>query len=256
MSQLGRIPQGKNDVFHTVNVDQMNIVGTGGITSIGQIDIDSRQAAADAVRINASNAAGGIDVDAGTGGVDVDSTGVIDLNSSAALGADLNLTASSAAGAITLNAGTGGTGSITLTSGNQGITFSTTGQTQLDGATFQSAAIAGVTVVASAQSGTWFTVAQTSAYAITLPTPPTAGLYYKFAVITAGAFNVTVSNGSAHLFGTIVNDVTSVLPATGTTLTFASGATAVGDSVEIYGLDATHYFVKAVSSAAGGITIA
>ena len=244
MSQLGRIPQGKNEVFHTVNVDQINVVGTGGISSIGQIDIDSSQAAANAIRINASNAAGGIDVDAGTGGVDVDSTGAIDLNSSAAGGGDVNLTASNIAGAILLTAGTGG------------IIFSTTGRTQLDGATFQSAAIAGVTVVASAQSGTWFTVAQTSAYAITLPTPPTAGLYYKFAVITAGAFNVTISNGSAHLFGTIVNDVTSVLPATGTTLTFATGAAAVGDSIEIYGLDATHYFVRAVTSAAGGITIA
>ena len=251
MSELGRIPLGNNDVFHQITTDRLILAGSADIVSTGRIDLESSMAAADAIRINASNAAGGIDVDAGTGGIDVDAAGPLTLTS-ALSAVTLTSTALISPTAIAITATSGG---ITMTAGNLGINMSTTGQTQLDGATFNAAAIAAVTGVTSAQSGTWFTVAQTSAYAITLPTPPTAGLYYKFAVITAGAFAVTISNGSAHLFGTIVNDVTSVLPATGTTLTLVSGAAAVGDTIEIYGLDATHYLVKAVASAAGGITI-
>lgn len=50
----------------------------------GSIIVQGGQAATDAVRINASNAAGGIDIDAGTNGIDVDSTGTIDLASTTA----------------------------------------------------------------------------------------------------------------------------------------------------------------------------
>jgi len=284
--------------------------GTGGldVDTAGPINLDSSQAAVNAIRVNASNAAGGIDVDAGTAGIAVDTTGPLSLDSSSttaasnlthvgAAGFDLNVACT--AGSLNLTAGetqpnairidasaggidvdafsdinvdtpetitmTGGPdfnitandagGRVTITAGTSGVNFSTTGQTQLDGATFQAGAIAGVTILANSDSGTWFTVAQTSAYAITLPDPPVAGVNYKFMVITAGANVVTISNGSAHLFGTIINDITSVIPATGTTLTLASAVTAVGDNIEIYGLDATHYMVKAVTSAAGGITI-
>jgi len=45
-----------------------------------QINVDSSQAAADAIRLNTSNAAGGLDVDVGTGGAALDSTGVISLD--------------------------------------------------------------------------------------------------------------------------------------------------------------------------------
>ena len=68
---------------------------------------------------------------------------------------------------------------------------------------------------------------------------------------------VRVSCGGAATFvGTIVNDVTSVLPATGSTLTFASGTAALGDNIEIVSISTSLYLVRAVSSAAGGITIA
>ena len=220
-------------------------------STLGSLNLTAGEAAANAVRIQASNLAGGIDVDAGSGGMDFATImGPITLT------AGTDLTVGASAGSLTLSGGEAVADAIQLTAAAGGIVMSTAGQTQLDGATFNAAAIAGVTAVTSAQSGTWFTVAQTSAYAITIPDPPTAGLYYKFAVITAGAFDVTVSNGQAHLFGTIVNDVTSVIPATGTTLTVANGVAAVGDTIEIYGLDATHYLVKAVTSANGGITVA
>ena len=130
------------------------------------------------------------------------------------------------------------------------------GLTNIESLAVRTRAIAAVTTVTNSQSGTLFTVSQAAAYAITIPTPPVPGVSFKFFLRTAGANSVTITNGSAHFFGTIVNDVTSVLPATGTTLTFVTGTAAIGDSIEIYALNATTYMVKAVSSTNGGITIA
>ncbi len=56
----------------TISATANSIVVTGG------------EAAVDAVRLNASNAAGGIDVDAGTGGITVDTTGVFSVDGAAA----------------------------------------------------------------------------------------------------------------------------------------------------------------------------
>ena len=78
------------------------------------INITGGEAAFDAVRINASNAAGGIDIDAGSGGIDADTISGED---------------DSASGAISVSSGTGGigsssiggaSGSMTLESGDGG----------------------------------------------------------------------------------------------------------------------------------------
>ncbi len=78
-------------------------------TSAGDLTVDAAaasliltggEAAADAVRIQADNAAGGIDVDAGTGGIAVDTTGALSLDSTGTA-ANLTLTANDA-GAATL----------------------------------------------------------------------------------------------------------------------------------------------------------
>ena len=212
-------------------------------STAGSLNLTGGEAVANAIRIDASDAAGGIDMDSGTGGMAADSSGPISITSTLNAVNAIQLDASGAASSLTIDAGTGG------------IVFSTTGQTQLDGATFQAGAIAGLTGLTNADSGTWFSVDKTGGYAITLPTPPVAGVNYKFAVTVDAAAAVTISNGNAHLFGFIVNDVTSVIPATGTTLTIAA-AGVVGDVVEIYGIDATHYLVKAYTSAAAGITVA
>lgn len=119
-------------------------------------------------------------------------------------------------------------------------------------------AITSATTLVLGDSGGVFTVAQTSAYDIALPDPTTAGgCAYKFVVTTAGAFNVTISTTGASTFiGTIINDVTSVIPATGSTLTIASGVAAIGDTITITSLTLGLYLVEAVTSANGGITIA
>ena len=56
--------------------------------------------------------------------------------------------------------------------------------------------------------------------------------------------------------GFIVNDVTSVIPATGSTLTFVNGSSTLGDYIEITSISTSLYHVQAFCSTAGGITIA
>jgi hypothetical protein len=120
-------------------------------------------------------------------------------------------------------------------------------------------AITGATVLTLADSGGIFTVNQGAAYDIDLPSPTTgAGSRFLFQLVGAASNNVTITvAGSAATFeGTIVNDVTSVIPATGSTLTFASGVAALGDYIEAISTGTGKYFIRAVTSAAGGITIA
>jgi len=79
-------------------------------SDVGGITLTSGLASADAINIVASDAAGGIDVDSGTGGVIVDSTGAISLDAAAASnfsvsGAGVDLDLASAAGRIILTAG-------------------------------------------------------------------------------------------------------------------------------------------------------
>ncbi|KKK55976.1 hypothetical protein LCGC14_3069160, partial [marine sediment metagenome] len=74
-----------------------------------QSNIDSSQAAADAIRILASNAAGGIDIDAGTTGIAVDSTGAISLQAATAsdftVTGAADLTLSTISGSVIVNGG-------------------------------------------------------------------------------------------------------------------------------------------------------
>lgn len=67
----------------------------------GSLVLDGGEAAADAVKIVASNAAGGMDIDAGTGGIAMDSTGAISIGAVSASDftvstGDLSLTATAA----------------------------------------------------------------------------------------------------------------------------------------------------------------
>lgn len=70
--------------------------------------LDGGEAAADAVKIHASNAAGGIDIDAGSAGIDVLTTGAVSIDAAAAsnltvTGADLTLSTVTS-GAVLVNA--------------------------------------------------------------------------------------------------------------------------------------------------------
>lgn len=124
----------------------------------GSILVDGGEAAADAVKLHASNAAGGIVVVSGSEGVDLDATGLVSLTSSkndpsaieliasaggidiTATGEDIDITATGSsvnisateavADAITISASTGA-GGIDVNAGSSGFDLDSTGQVAL-----------------------------------------------------------------------------------------------------------------------------
>ncbi len=118
-------------------------------------------------------------------------------------------------------------------------------------------AITGAVALVLADSGGIFSVAQSSAYDIDVPDPTTGpGTKFRFYLTAPGAFDVTITAlGGATFVGTIVLDA-SVIPATGSTLTFSNGNAALGDYIEFTSISTSLWHVRAVSSDAGGITVA
>jgi hypothetical protein len=123
-------------------------------------------------------------------------------------------------------------------------------------ATSGATAITTTRAVTKADSGGVFTVAQSSAYTVTVATPAGAGERYLFQCVSPGSFDVSIVATGCTFEGNIVNDVTSVIVATGSTMKFASGSAALGDTIELISTSATKFLVRAVSSTAGGITVA
>lgn len=161
--------------------------------------------------------------------------GSVSLAGSLSVGTTLAVTgASTLTGAVTAGALITGSGGIVAKSST-------------------AAAITTTRTLTSADSGGVFSVAKTSAYAITLPTPA-QGLRFKFLTLDTGNFAVTISDGSAHLSG-IVSIANAATAMTGTTLTLTAVAS-VGDWVEFEGIDATHYLVTGACIAAADISVA
>lgn len=127
----------------------------------------------------------------------------------------------------------------------------------LAGAVFGTSGATAITTtrpVTSADSGGIFTVAQSSAYTITVAAPAGAGERYVFQCVSPGAFDVSIVATGCTFEGTITIDA-STIPATGATLKFANGAAVLGDNIELISTSATKFFVRAIASGAGGITI-
>lgn len=120
----------------------------------------------------------------------------------------------------------------------------------------QSGAVAITTTraVTRADSGGVFTVAQSSAYTITVATPTSAGERYQFQLVSPGAFDVSLVATGCTFEGTITIDGATI-PSTGSTLKFASGAAVLGDNIELISTSTSKFLVRAIGSGAGGITI-
>lgn len=119
-------------------------------------------------------------------------------------------------------------------------------------------AITGATTLVLADSGGIFTVSQAAAYDIDLPSPTTgAGATYFFSLTAPGAnaVTLTVAGSAATFVGSIQIDGATVV-ATGSTLTFASGAASLGDSISVRSIATNLYHVVCMGAAAGAITIA
>jgi len=95
-------------------------------SDVGGVTISGGVASADAVNIACGDAAGGVDIDSGTGGTILDSTGAISLDAAAAsnfkvTGAGIDLTLESAAGRVVVNAEEAAADAITILSAAGGI---------------------------------------------------------------------------------------------------------------------------------------
>ena len=238
----------------------------------------SEDANTGAVTLASGNAAGvgavqsgAVTIQTGTVG-GTGTTGALTIASGAPVGAGIsgnvafgsgNVAGAGTSGSVTITsgdaAGAGTTGNIAIragtpVAGTRGQVTVTGLRTAQDGV----AAITAVRILSLADSGGVFSVSQGAAYDIDLPSPTTGpGLWFDFCLTTAAANSVTitVAGGAATFVGTIVNDVTSVLPATGSTLTFVSGVAAIGDNIQIRSISTSLYLVRAVTSTNGGITI-
>lgn len=113
-------------------------------SDVGGVTIASGLGSADAININASNAAGGIDIDAGTAGVIVDTTGAISLDAAAAS----NFTATGAfdvsiistAGSVNVTAGEADAAAVAIQCAAGGVDID--GALSVDIASSQAAATA------------------------------------------------------------------------------------------------------------------
>jgi hypothetical protein len=113
----------------TVTVGTVSLTGGAAstlATTAGDLTLDAQaaslildggEAAADAVRIVASNAAGGIDVDAGTGGITIDSTGTFSIDGATSS----NVTVTGSAQSLTLAAAGGGAQKVLVQSAGTGV---------------------------------------------------------------------------------------------------------------------------------------
>jgi len=159
--------------FDAAAASNMTVTGAFDLTvntTAGQLALDSGKAAVNAVRINASNAAGGMDIDAGTAGITIDTTGLLSLDSAGATNLTatgaFDVTVNSTAGSIVINGGESASDAIQLQAGAAagGITINSgaagTGGVTIGGGTVGNVSITNVQVAASA--GPSATVAVTS----------------------------------------------------------------------------------------------
>lgn len=143
-----------------LHADQGTGVASINIGSdVGGVTISSGLASADAINITASNAGGGIDVDSGTAGFIVDTTGSISLDAGAATnlttsGAGIDITIDATAGRVIIDGGeaaadavtiaaTDVAGGIDIDSGTGGVAIDSTAAFSIDGATASNVTVTG-----------------------------------------------------------------------------------------------------------------
>ncbi len=252
------------------SADAINLEAVAGgidMNSALQTNIDSSQAAAaNSIRIVASAADGGIDIDAGTGGITIDSTGAFSIDGAAAsnittTGAGIDLTLSSVLGSVLVestenaalairlhaNGGTSetiqvhsdqgtGVGSINLLSDVGGITITATGLASADAINLEAPA-GGLDVDVALQMN--LNSAQAAADAVRIIASDTAGGIDidagtgGISVVTTGAGNIAItagatSNGTITLTSTGTGDI--VLDSDDTMLLDADGVLELNSS--------------------------
>lgn len=211
-----------------IHADQGTGVASINIGSdVGGVTISSALESADSINITASGTAGGIDIDAGTAGVIVDTTGGISLDAAAAsnftaTGA-FDVTINSTAGSVIINAEEAATDAIDIQTAAGGIDINAALEINIDSS--EAAVADAIRIVASAADGGIDIDAGTGG--ITIDTTD------AFSIDGAAASNVTVTGAGLDL--TLSSVGGSVVVASDEAVSTAIGLTA--------------------SDAAGGITL-
>lgn len=219
----------------TVDIHSDQGTGVASInvhSDVGGITFASGLASADAINITASDAAGGIDVDSGTAGFIVDTTGAISLDAAAAsnftaTGA-FDVTVSSTAGSVVVSGGEAVADAVQLTAGNAagGVTVAT--------------GTGGLTVnstngVIALNSGTAAINVGTDAVAHTVTIGNVSGA--TAVAINSGTGHITLtSTGTGDII--INSDDTLLLDADGVLeLNSSAGAISIGNDADAQGIN-------------------
>lgn len=275
------IISGGEAVADAVNIDAA--VGGLDIDVALQMNLNSAQAAADAIRVIASDVAGGIDVDAGTGGIAVDTTGALSLDSAAAsnftVTGAFDLTLSSTAGsvvmtgaeaavdAIDINA-SNAAGGIDIDAGTGGITVDTTGALSLDSAAASNLTVTGAfdLLVNSTAGSVNITAGESAADSMVLTNN---GMDIVIAGAAGRDLDITNTGGSVNI--TATENVTDaiVISASGAASAFqvdaGTGSFRIGTGLVIPSTDVafgdspytvlgTDYFIS-VDTSGGAVTV-
>ncbi len=108
------------DAAGTVNLTTTGVFDITVNSTAGSVILTGAEAVADAIQLNATTALGGIDINAGSGGVTIDTTAAISLDSATASNFTVtgaaDLTLNSTAGAVNVTSGGANADSILITS--------------------------------------------------------------------------------------------------------------------------------------------
>ncbi len=213
--------------FTVTGVADLTLASVGG-----SVVIDGSEAAIDAIQLTASDVAGGLDLNSGTGGITVDTTGVFSIDGADAsnvtvTGAAKDLTLASVGGSVVIDGSEAVVNAINLTAsdvaggldfnaGTGGATLDTTGSFSIDGATASNVTVTGAgadLTLASVGGSVVVDGSQAAVDAITLNASDVAGgldintgtggvtidTTAAFSVDGATASNVTVTGAAQDL---------------------------------------------------------
>lgn len=165
----------------------VNLTTTGAFditvnSTAGSIVVTGAEAAVDAIQLNATTAGGGVDINAGTGGITLDTTAALSLDSATASNFTVtgaaDLTLQSTAGAVNIISGEANLDSINITSAG-GVNFVATGAAAKD------------TIITNTNGSMTLTAGESVSDAFNL----TASGAASGMTLTAGTNGITLSSG-------------------------------------------------------------
>jgi hypothetical protein len=252
-------------------------------TTLGRAILQSGKAAADAIKLNATNAAGGFTLTSGTGGVTLTNTGVLSLAGSGASNITIatgDLSITDTASSIILNAGeavadaiqlnaSNAAGGIDVQAGTGGLDVDTTGAIALDSALASNFTVTGAAALTLQSTGGAVNVVSGEANANSINVTSAGGM--NIVAVGAAAKDIIVTNTNGSMTLTAGENVTDAMNFTASgaasrinlsagtgSIKFASGwivpVTTVLFADTPYTVLGTDYFIS-VDTSGGAITI-